>query len=100
MIKDFNFKTELLTIKKLHIIRLAAIFFLSIFMFLLVSGNSIQAKTDTTSQTYKNLMGGGISSIHEWGNCENSELKLTVYGRVEVYRKVLADGWRHLNFTN
>ena len=98
MIKDFNLKTELSTIKKLPIFHLAAVFFLSFFLFILVSGNSIQAKTDTQSQTYKNLMGVGINSIKEWTWCEGIVKRHPVVGSVEEYSQVLSDGWRHLNF--
>ena len=78
--------------------RLAAIFFLSFLMFILVSGNSIQAKTDTQSQTYKNLMGVGINSVHEWSDCDGVAKEFPAAGRVEEYSQVLADGWRHLSF--
>ena len=98
MIKDFNLKTELLTIKKLPIFHLATIFFLSFLVFILVSGNSVQSKTDTQSQTYKNLMGIGISSIREWSNCESWAKRTPAVGSVEEYSQVLTDGWRTLNF--
>ena len=98
MIKDFNLKPELLTIKKLPIFHLATIFFLSFLVFILVSGNSVQSKTDTQSQTYKNLMGIGISSIREWSNCESWAKRTPAVGSVEEYSQVLTDGWRTLNF--
>ena len=95
---SLNFKTLFANKQNLSVFHLISIFFLSIFLLLSVCGNSIQAKTDTKSQTYKNLMGVGINSMKEWSGCNNWDKHHSVIGSVEEYSQVLSDGWRHLNF--
>lgn len=87
MVKQLNLKIQFIRIQKLLV-------FLSIFLVILMCGTSIQAKTDTKSQTYKNLMGVGINSMREWTTCISG----SAVGRVEEYSQVLSDGWRHLSF--
>ena len=98
MVNKLNFKIQLVTIQSLLVFRLISLFFLFIFLFTLICSNSIQAKTNTKSQTYKNLMGLGINSIKEWTGCENVVKENKVVGSVNEYSQVLGDGWRHLNF--
>ena len=93
-----NFKTLFAKKQNLSVFHLISIFFLAIFLLLSVCGNSIQAKTDTKSQTYKNLMGVGINSMKEWSGCNNWDKLHSVIGSVEEYSQVLSYGWRHLNF--
>ena len=92
-----NFKALLANKQNYSVFHLISIFFLSIFLILSVCGNSIQAKTDTQSQTHKNLMGVGINSMKEWTGC-NWDNRHSLIGSVEEYSQVLSDGWRHLNF--
>ena len=98
MIKDSNFKTELLTINKVPTFRMVALSFFSISLIIFTCSYHIEAKTNTESQTYKNLMGVGINSSREYLNCKDWVQKAPVVGSVEEYRQVLTDGWRTLNF--